>query len=201
MSRNQQINEEKKEERKKKILSGALKLFAKRGLVATKISDIAQETAMSQGLIYHYYNSKEDIYTELIKTAFKKLIEACYILEKTEATPKGKIIMAIEGLLKGLTDNEDTALYHLLIAQATVSDVTPNEARTIIKEHNTVPYDVMTRIFEQGQKDGTIYPHNARELSILFWTTINGLAIYKSSHGAKSFTPDLSIITSMFFKK
>jgi AcrR family transcriptional regulator len=201
MARSPHINKEMKEERNKKILSGALRLFAKRGLSATKISDIARETAMSQGLIYHYYASKECIYTELIRTAFDRLIEACYLLKSMQGTPQEKIVIAIEGLLRGLTEHEDTALYHLLIAQATVSDVTPEETRAVIEERNTVPYQVISGIMEEGQRDGTIINHDARELSVLFWTTINGLAIYKSSHGAASATPDISIITRIFFTK
>ena len=199
MSRNKESNERLKEERRQKILSGALRLFATRGLAATKISDIARETTMSQGLVYHYFDSKEEIFVALIRTAFERLNGACESLEKLSASPKEKVLMAIEGLLKGLEENEEAPLFPLLIAQATPSESIPAEARLLIDEQNKVPYEVMRRILEQGQKEGEIMRHDATELSILFWTTINGLAIYKSSHGAKSITPDTSLITRMFF--
>ena len=48
--------------RKQEILSGALKVFAKKGYDKTTISDIAKELGISQGLCYRYYASKEDIY-------------------------------------------------------------------------------------------------------------------------------------------
>ncbi|HEY9766457.1 MAG TPA: helix-turn-helix domain-containing protein, partial [Chroococcales cyanobacterium] len=111
MSRNKDLNESLKEERRQRILSGALRLFATRGLAATRIADIARETSMSQGLVYHYFKSKEEIFVELIRTAFQKLNAACDALEKMPLPPKEKISLAFEELLKGLRESEDAALF------------------------------------------------------------------------------------------
>jgi AcrR family transcriptional regulator len=48
--------------RKQEILTGALKVFAKKGYDKTTITDIAKELGISQGLCYRYYASKEEIY-------------------------------------------------------------------------------------------------------------------------------------------
>ena len=50
------------EVRKKEILTGALKVFSKKGYDKTTITDIAKELNISQGLCYRYYASKEEIY-------------------------------------------------------------------------------------------------------------------------------------------
>lgn len=50
------------EVRKKEILTGALKVFSKKGYDKTTITDIAKELGISQGLCYRYYSSKEEIY-------------------------------------------------------------------------------------------------------------------------------------------
>lgn len=50
------------EVRKKEILTGALKVFTKKGYDKTTITDIAKELGISQGLCYRYYASKEEIY-------------------------------------------------------------------------------------------------------------------------------------------
>ncbi|PKK89866.1 MAG: hypothetical protein CVV64_11985 [Candidatus Wallbacteria bacterium HGW-Wallbacteria-1] len=201
MGRNLKLNSTMKEERRANILSGALRLFAANGLSATKISDIARETAMSQGLVYHYFDSKEAIFTELMKTAFEKLIHACTTLENMSVTPDQKIIMAIQGLVAGIRDNEDVARYHLLIAQASISDSIPEEARQIISEKRDIPYTIMKNIIQGGQHMGLIRSHDAMELSILFWTSINGLAIYRSSHGASCSLPDTSLLTALFIEE
>lgn len=199
MARNKELNQKMKDERREQILSNALRLFATNGLAATKITDISSASGISQGLIYHYFRSKEEIFTELISNAFEKLNSACRELESSAMPPREKIIMAIAGLVKGLEENEDAARYHLLIAQATVSEAIPEEAKTIIRTQNTVPYEVMTRIIIEGQKDGSIKQYDAKDLALVFWTSINGLAIYKAVHGKRFKKPDSNILTSLFF--
>lgn len=199
MARNKEQNQKMKDERREQILSKALMLYAKRGLSATKITDIASASGISQGLIYHYYRSKEEIFIELIGNAFARLNEACRWLESQPLLPKEKIEFAIKELLKLLEQDERAAQYHLLIAQATASEAIPDEAKVIIKEENTFPYEVIARIITEGQKDGSIKKYDAQELALVFWTSINGLAIYKAVHGEKFKAPDTSILTSMFF--
>ena len=62
MARNKDLNQKMKDERREQILSNALILFAAKGLSATKITDISAASGISQGLLYHYFESKEEIH-------------------------------------------------------------------------------------------------------------------------------------------
>lgn len=201
MARNKELNQKIKDERREQILSNALMLFAKKGISATKITDISSASHISQGLMYHYYRSKEEVFIELIRIAFNRMNEACRWLESQPLSPKEKIKFAIEELVKLLEQNEDASRYHFLIAQATASEAIPEEAKDIIKKENTFPYEVIAQIIIEGQKDGSIKKYDAKELALVFWTSINGLAIYKAVHGEKFKAPDTNILTSMFFKE
>ena len=53
--------EQIREESKRKILEAALKLFGQKGYAASSISAIAKVAGVSKGLIYNYYQSKEEI--------------------------------------------------------------------------------------------------------------------------------------------
>jgi len=200
MPRNKEANQKVKDERRDQILRSALSLFATKGLAATKISDIAVKTGMSQGLIYHYYNSKEEIFTWLIGSAMQKMNEAALNLEKLPVSAKEKIIVAIEGLLKGFEQNADTANYYFLITQTALSDAYPEEAKEIIRTQNDVKYEVIIRILKQGQVDGTIKNHDAKEMATLFFSSINGLALNKAIYGPRFKMPDSNILLSMFLK-
>jgi AcrR family transcriptional regulator len=198
MPRNREQNEQMRSQRTEQILAVSLKLFAKRGLTATKISDIASETGMSQGLIYHYYNSKEEIYTEIIKDAFRRLNEAVTTLKNMPLSPEEKIKKAFEGLLINLEKNEDSARYHYLIAQASVSDAIPEEAKDTIKKNREFPYHVMEEIIREGQKQGTVKEYDPKEMSVIFWTTIKGLAMHRAVLGNKFKAPSPDILMEMF---
>jgi AcrR family transcriptional regulator len=198
MPRNREQNEQMRSQRTEQILAASLRLFARRGLSATKISDIAAETGMSQGLIYHYYSSKEEIYTDIIKDAFRRLNEAVTTLKNMPLSPDEKIKKAFEGLLINLEKHEDSAQYHYLVAQASVSDAIPEEAKKTIKENRDYPYHVMEEIIREGQKQGTIKKHDPKEMSVIFWTTIKGLAFHRAVLGNRFKAPSAEILMEMF---
>ncbi len=198
MGRNKELNRKIKDERKEQVLTHALRLFATKGLAATRISDIASASGMSQGLVYHYYRSKEDIFVEIISNAFEKINTASLELERLPLSPREKIRLTLETLLQGLVSHEDTGLYYLLIAVATASEAIPNEAKKIISAKNAVPYEVITRIIREGQKDGSLKNYDAEALALVFWTSIKGLAIHKATHREKFKVPDPEILMSMF---
>ena len=198
MARHQAQNQKQKDERREQILTSALLLFSTKGLAATKVTDIAAAAGMSQGLMYHYFDSKEAIFIELIRSAFARLNDACYHLEAMALSPSEKIKLALGGLLQGINDNADHARYHLLIAQATASDAIPPAASAIIQNENQIPYQVIARIMAAGQAEGTLRQHDPAELALLFWSTIKGLAIHRAVHGDGFKAPDPRLLMTLF---
>jgi TetR/AcrR family transcriptional regulator, cholesterol catabolism regulator len=55
------------EERRLQILDVALTVFASHGFNGTSIKDIAEAAGISQGLMYHYFASKEILLEEVVK--------------------------------------------------------------------------------------------------------------------------------------
>ncbi len=68
MPRTEEANQQIREEQRDKILSAAANVFARKGNAAT-MADVASEAGVSQGLAYRYFESKEEIFTTLIKQA------------------------------------------------------------------------------------------------------------------------------------
>lgn len=58
-----------REEKKAVIMDSALLLFAGRGFHATTIGDIAEGADISKGLMYNYFDGKEDLLAEIIRTS------------------------------------------------------------------------------------------------------------------------------------
>lgn len=201
MARNKELNQRLRDERRQQLLSTALRLFATQGLAATKISHIANEVGISQGLLYHYYKSKEEIYTELIQQAFAKLNEACTQLEAMPVSAAQKIRLAFKELLLNLQNDEDAALYHLLVARATVSEAIPDKAKAIIRKQNKIPYEVMTRIFQTGLKAGSVKKQDPRDLALIFWTSLKGLAMHRAVHGPTIRLPHPDMFMPLFFQE
>jgi len=198
LGRNQEINQKIRDERREQIVAGALLLFSTQGLAATKISDIASAAGISQGLVYHYFRSKEDIFIELIRGAFERLNNSCEMLSCMPLSPREKIGIAIKGLLQDLEQNQDNARYHLLLAQAMVSEAVPEEAKDIIRRGIAVSQEIIAGILRDGQEDGSVREGNVEDLSLVFWTSINGLAILKAVDRDNFKAPPAEILMNMF---
>ncbi len=48
-------------DKRDRILSAALTVFAAKGFYNTKVSEIAQEAKVADGTIYNYFKSKDDL--------------------------------------------------------------------------------------------------------------------------------------------
>ena len=59
-----------KKEKKLEILHAAAKVFAEKGVVKTKMVDIATEAGIGKGTIYEYYRSKEEIFGDTFRLIF-----------------------------------------------------------------------------------------------------------------------------------
>lgn len=55
------------EARRNQLLDVARRLFAERGMERTSIKDIATATGVAQGLIYHYFRGKDDLFWAILE--------------------------------------------------------------------------------------------------------------------------------------
>jgi AcrR family transcriptional regulator len=197
--RSKEQNVQIKDERRKQILLAALKLFAKRGLAATKISDIAATANLSNGLVYHYFESKEQIFIELVSHAVEQSTEELKKIDAMPLEPLDKIQTIYEQIVKDIYETEESAFYFLIIVQAFVSDANPREVKEKV-EMAYEPIKIMMKIVGEGQKKGSIQEGNAYDYVMLYWAALAGLAPYKISMGEHFKLPNFELFMRMLKK-
>ena len=52
-------------DKRRLILDAAIRVFARRGFHHCRVSDVADEAGVAYGLVYHYFESKEEILNTL----------------------------------------------------------------------------------------------------------------------------------------
>src|SRR5262249_40250289 len=62
-------------ERRRAILTGAARAFAHGGYDATNMDQIARECGLAKGHIYHYFRSKEEIFTEIRVDVMSRILD------------------------------------------------------------------------------------------------------------------------------
>ena len=194
--RNEEQNAQIKDERREQILSAALKVFARRGFAATKISDIVAQGGISHGLVYHYFKSKEDIFYELLHRALSTSGESLLMVEALPISPLQKVYETAKYILTGIDQWEDTSYYFLIVIHAALMDTRDNEK---VFAESEVAVESLMRILEQGQALGEVREGDEREMAILFFAAIQGVAFYKLS--MKNFKlPDPNLLVAMVKK-
>ncbi len=61
---------QRKRENKKFILEAAEKVFSQKGYSRATVDDISDEAQFSKATIYRYFDSKSDIFSEIIMASF-----------------------------------------------------------------------------------------------------------------------------------
>jgi AcrR family transcriptional regulator len=70
-------------------------VFARQGLAATKIADIAAAGEISQGLIYRYFTSKEEIYAAVLERAMQSTLRIGREALESEGVAAGEAALAL----------------------------------------------------------------------------------------------------------
>lgn len=171
------IRKEKKEKRRQDILEAALDLFVTKGYMETKVSDISEKVGMSTGLLFHYFSSKEQLYTELVRIG----LEATRKPSKENYSDAIKYFeIFIRQLFEMMRIKPSIAKMFVLMAQAQKREGTPEEVHKLAIQVSTI--DEFIPYVEQGQREGSIRAGDARILSMTFWCSIQGIAELYAMH-------------------
>lgn len=73
-----------KEDRKVEIIKASAKIFAEHGYHKAKIEDIAKEAGVGKGTIYEYFDSKKELFQEMIKKSLTQYEKQISKIAKSE---------------------------------------------------------------------------------------------------------------------
>jgi TetR/AcrR family transcriptional regulator, fatty acid metabolism regulator protein len=71
-------------DKRRLILDAAVRVFARQGFHTCRVSDIADEAGVAYGLVYHYFQSKDEVLDTLFLERWNVMLEA---IAETDAQP------------------------------------------------------------------------------------------------------------------
>lgn len=187
---NEQQLEQIRDERRELILSAALRVFSRRGVVGTKMSMIAAEAGISHGLLYHYFKSKDELLLTLVRQAMDGAQEA---MESLRLLP-GSAFEKIRGYAREILDEEGWPYFQLLHHVRT-SEGVPEEVKGLIARYSMDAYIAqLTPLFVEAQADGDMIAGDPAYLIACFLTVFAGLVtIVAQDAGYRIPEPDMLI--------
>ena len=69
------VTEEHKERRREEILEGAQRAFARHGYEGATVARIEDETGLSRGAIFNYFENKEALFVQLARRSSERFVE------------------------------------------------------------------------------------------------------------------------------
>ncbi|MCR5629795.1 TetR/AcrR family transcriptional regulator [Eubacterium sp.] len=161
--------QEQKEAKKKAILVTALELFVTRGYYETKITDIAKAVPMSVGLMFHYFESKEQLLLELVKVGYM----ATNSTDKLADVPPEQYFDTFLNGLFAYAKNEPWVFNMFILMNQARREGMPEEARTIALSIDQI--EKSAKVIRKGQKTGVFRKGDAKLLATCFWASVQGI--------------------------
>ena len=138
---------EERQERKMRIVKGALNVFRDVGIEKTTMDEIAIESGFGKATLYYYFSSKDDVFIDIMEQGWKQLWEGIESRIVEEVGPRKKFIGIIKKMGRIVTD--DKVMYEFLF---TAPNYIHDSDKQSWKTYQERLYAILQSIIEDGIK-------------------------------------------------
>ncbi len=160
-------------DKREKILRAAVKVFARKGFYAARVSEIAKAAGVADGTIYLYFENKDDVLISVFEDRITKLL---VVLRDEIAKSSGfedgfrRIVELQLGLLDGQRD------------LAEVITVNLRQSTKLLKQYATPLFtqylELIAGLVAEGQREGVVRSDlNPRIVARALWGALDGVAV------------------------
>ncbi len=165
-----------KENRKNSILKAARKLFFERGFKSVTVDLIAAKAEVSKGSIYLYFDSKEEIYTQILISANIERHKEIENFIKKEGTASELLQAFAEDYVNFfLANNELFRILMTFMLHADNMNLTEEQNTQLIHTTNE-NIRTFSEILKKGVNSGEFAPDlDIRQVQYAVWGLLNGI--------------------------
>ena len=173
-----------------KITMAALNVFAEYGFHGATMKKITQATGLSYGLVYHYFPSKEEIFTYVVDSSLDASIMATMQVLEAPGTAWEKIEYLSSFLVREALNTESSP-YFLVVLQA---NSVPGFADHVAEKISTY-YKTLAPLIREAQKSGDAIKGDPLVLAAAYFSFVQGLALLGVQKGdlEKKITPEILV--------
>ena len=140
-------------DKRRLILDAAVGVFARRGFTACRVSDVADEAGVAYGLVYHYFDSKEEILDTLFVERWQLMLDAIEAIDRSEASGRQKLGLVASFIIDSYRHSPD--VMKVIIVEVTRAAHSFGREHL---EHIRTAYDRIGGIVEAASRDGEFKP-------------------------------------------
>lgn len=165
-----------KENRKNTILRAARRLFFDRGFKSVTVDNIAAKSEVSKGSIYLCFESKEEIYAQILISDNIALYERIKNFSATEASAS-QLLLEFARIYVDyfLNDNELFRILMTFMLQTGQMNLTEKQNTELIRSTNE-NIKIISEIIQKGIDSGEFSPiGNIQQMQNAIWGMLNGV--------------------------
>jgi TetR/AcrR family fatty acid metabolism transcriptional regulator len=183
-ARDSQSSRDARGDKRKRILDAAVRVLARKGFHATRVSEVAKAAGVADGTIYLYFDSKDALLVSLFEDRVERLLAFLDAELPRAQTASEKLRRVIE-LQLGLLESERDL--------AEVLTVILRQSTKLMKEHAAPKFnayiDAIARVVAEGQASGELRSDVApRLVARAIFGALDGIAMTwalgRAKHGA-----------------
>jgi TetR/AcrR family fatty acid metabolism transcriptional regulator len=149
-------------DKRRMILDAAVRVFARRGFNACRVSDIADEAGVAYGLVYHYFHSKDEVLDTLFLERWNVLLDEIREVDGRPLTAREKLYEIARFIVESYRHDPD--LMKVIIVEVT------RAANSFARTHQQKireAFALIADIVARAQADGTFKDTVAPEFAAL----------------------------------
>lgn len=131
------------------VLSATLQLFTQKGYFNTSVRDIARESQVSIGSIYHHFKDKEGVASAMYNGLLKRMSESLEDIQRSNKSAHNRCRAVIEFLFE-ITEEEPQVMEFMMYSKH----------REFLPDENPIcsaqPFVLMREMVAQGMESGEI---------------------------------------------
>ena len=138
-------------DKRRLILDAAIRVFARQGFHHCRVSDVADEAGVAYGLVYHYFDSKEQILNELFLERWQVMLDAIAEIDRRQEIPaRDKLYLVASFIIDSYRHEPD--LMKVIIVEVTRA---ANSFGRLHLDKIREAYAGIAEIVESARRDGT----------------------------------------------
>ncbi|MEK5061208.1 TetR/AcrR family transcriptional regulator [Paenibacillus shunpengii] len=159
-----------REARRIQILNAALRVFAEYGVEGTKMSMIAKAADLSHGLMYHYFESKEELLTHSLLWAMEGADQLIEEVRASSANPLDKIAHFTRSAISAGSHD----VFRMIQSCMKHPDL-DEETKNLISQTSEKYVSLLVPIVIEGQNREEMIKEDPEMLANLYLTILSGL--------------------------
>ncbi|MBD3223864.1 MAG: TetR family transcriptional regulator [Caldithrix sp.] len=168
-----------KEAKKQQIVNAAIQVFARNGIVKTKMIDIADTAGIGKGTIYEYFRSKEEIFVTAFNHIYDGMADRIEVELASITDPALKLKLVIEESLRALFEEHKD--FAGIMLEFWAEAIRNNDERTLqsiqldnIYEHYRT---ILSQIINEGIQKGVFKTVDAFSTAAIIIAAMDGIML------------------------